>query len=169
MVSCRRRSIARIISRASALKARRAIGALHDEDLPGPHRLEYLAADFSRDSHIQAALEVTGTPRQLDSQRSLTLFRVAQEALTNSLKHSRPQRVDLLLAYESDGTRLVIEDHSERDPARTVTPDGLSQSEGGIAGGYGLIGMSERAELLGGRLHAAPTSDGFKVELWIPA
>ena len=36
-------------------------------------------------------------------------------------------------------------------------------------GGYGLTGMRERAELLGGRLHAGPTGDGFRVELWLPA
>ena len=37
------------------------------------------------------------------------------------------------------------------------------------AGGYGLTGMRERAELLGGRLDAGPTPDGFRVELWLPA
>ena len=36
-------------------------------------------------------------------------------------------------------------------------------------GGYGLTGMRERAELLGGRLNAGPTGDGFRVELWLPA
>ena len=36
-------------------------------------------------------------------------------------------------------------------------------------GGYGLTGMRERAELLGGRLCAEPTADGFRVELWLPA
>jgi len=43
-------------------------------------------------------------------------------------------------------------------------PEGVS-----AGGGYGLSGMRERAELLGGRLEAGPTSDGFEVELWIPA
>jgi signal transduction histidine kinase len=38
----------------------------------------------------------------------------------------------------------------------------------GAASGYGLTGMRERAELLGGRLDAGPTGDGFKVELWLP-
>jgi signal transduction histidine kinase len=157
------------LARAGLEEARRAIGALRDEDLPGPDRLEQLISDFTRDSRIDATLEIAGAPHQLDSQRSLTLFRVAQEALTNSLRHSRPQRVELRLAYEPDGTRLVIKDHCELDLARTITASGLSQSADGIAGGYGLTGMRERAELLGGRLHAAPTGDGFKVELWIPA
>ena len=157
------------LARAGLEEARRAVGALRDEDLPGPDGLEQLTADFTRDSHIDATLEITGPPHELDSQCSLTLFRVAQEALTNSLKHSQPQRIELHLAYEPDGTRLVIEDHRERDLARTAATSGLSRSEDGIVGGYGLTGMRERAELLGGRLRAAPTSDGFKVELWIPA
>jgi signal transduction histidine kinase len=163
------------LARAGLEEARRAVGALRDEDLPGPDRLEQLAADFTRDTHIDAKLEIAGAPQRLDSQRSLTLFRVAQEALTNSLKHSQPQRIELRLAYEPDGTRLVIEDRCERDPAPSIAANGLSQSEDGsvgvhgIVGGYGLTGMRERAELIGGRLHAAPTSDGFKVELWIPA
>ena len=38
-----------------------------------------------------------------------------------------------------------------------------------VGGGYGLTGMRERAELLGGRLSAGPMGDGFKVELWLPA
>ncbi len=157
------------LARAGLEEARRAVGALRDEDLPGPDRLEQLAADFTRDSRIDAKLEISGAPHQLDSQRSLTLFRVAQEALTNSLKHSHPQRIELRLAYQPDGTRLVIEDYGERDPAPTIAKNGLGQCEDGIVEGYGLTGMRERAELLGGRLHAAPTSDGFKVELWIPA
>ena len=40
---------------------------------------------------------------------------------------------------------------------------------GAAGGGYGLTGMRERAELLGGRLSAGPTDDGFRVELWLPA
>ena len=55
-----------------------------------------------------------------------------------------------------DGTTLTVSDHGEAAPA----PNGS---------GYGLTGMRERAELLGGRLHAGPTHDGFRVELWLPA
>jgi signal transduction histidine kinase len=149
------------LARAGLEEARRAIGALRDDTLPGPDGLRRLATDFSRDSDVAADLTVTGVPHPLDSETSLTLFRVAQEALTNSRKHSHPQRVELRLAYEPDGTRLVIEDHGtgRREPA--------GQAPG--PGGYGLTGMRERAELLGGRLEAAPSADGFRVELWVPA
>jgi signal transduction histidine kinase len=157
------------LARAGLEEARRAIGALRDEDLPGPDRLGTLTADFSRDSNVATTLEVTGTPRELDSQSSLTLFRVAQEALTNSRKHAQPQRVEVRLTYEPKGTRLVVRDHCERAPVATQTPAGGDHPLDGERSGYGLTGMRERAELIGGSLQAGPTGDGFEVELWIPA
>jgi signal transduction histidine kinase len=152
------------LARAGLDEARRAIGALRDDDLPGADRLERLAADFSRDSSARATLEVTGTPRHLDSETSLTLYRVAQEALTNSRRHGAPVSVQLLLQYQPDSTRLVVEDHGARGHDDAGLPAGAQESRAG----YGLTGMRERAELLGGRLDAGPTSDGFRVELWVP-
>jgi signal transduction histidine kinase len=158
------------LAHAGLEEARRAISALRDDELPGPERLERLAEDFSRDSSIAATLEVTGAPRQLDSQTSLTLFRVAQEALTNSRMHSQPQRVELHLSYETQGTRLVIQDDGAPCAASADLPDGPEVLAAERARhGYGLTGMRERAELLGGWLEASPTTDGFRVELWIPA
>jgi signal transduction histidine kinase len=157
------------LAHAGLEEARQAIGALRDEELPGAERLERLAGDFTRDSGVHTTFEVVGAPRRLDSEASLTLFRVAQEALTNARKHAEPNRVELHLAYEPDGTRLVVEDH--RDPAArpaTVPASPAQRASGDERSGYGLTGMRERAELLGGELAAAPTHDGFRVELWIP-
>ncbi|HET6867748.1 MAG TPA: sensor histidine kinase [Solirubrobacteraceae bacterium] len=150
------------LARAGLEEARRAIAALRDEDLPGPGRLEQLAADFEQDSHVRTSLEITGSPRELDSETSLTLYRVAQEALTNIRKHATPERVEVSLRYDPDGTRLTVRDHAQVVP-RTRAPDDPG------AGGYGLTGMRERAELLGGSLNADRMSDGFRVDLWIPA
>jgi signal transduction histidine kinase len=150
------------LARSGLEEARRAIAALRDEDLPGPGRLEQLAADFEQDSHVRTSLEINGTARALDSETSLTLYRVAQEALTNIRKHAAPERVEVSLRYEPDGTRLTVRDHAQ---AASVT--GFAGRRDG--GGYGLTGMRERAELLGGSLQADRTSDGFRVELWIPA
>jgi signal transduction histidine kinase len=158
------------LAHAGLEEARQAIGALRDDELPGAERLEQLAADFTRDSGVQTTFEIVGAPRRLDSEASLTLFRVAQEALTNARKHARPNRVELHLAYEPDGTRLVVADH--RDPAArpaTVPASPEQRASGDERPGYGLTGMRERAELLRGELAAAPTDDGFRVELWIPA
>jgi signal transduction histidine kinase len=98
-------------------------------------------------------------PRELGSQARLAVYRTAQEALTNVRKHAHPERVELRLGYERDGTRLTVEDH---------TPDGVHPAAA-AGDGYGITGMRERAELLGGTLTAGPTGTGFRVELWVPA
>jgi signal transduction histidine kinase len=152
------------LAQAGLEEARRAIGALRDDQLPGTERLRALAADFTRDSRVEATLEVSGTVRALGSETSLTIFRVAQEALTNARRHARPERVELRLGYEAEGTRLVVEDHGEAALAATRAEPGANRP----GAGYGLTGMRERAELLGGTLDAGPTPDGFRVELWIP-
>ena len=89
----------------------------------------------------------------------LTLYRVAQESLTNIRKHTRAARVEIRLVYEPAGTRLAIEDFGNTGQ-RAARAGGT---------GYGLTGMKERAELLGGTFTAAPTGSGFLVELWVPA
>jgi signal transduction histidine kinase len=140
-------------------EARRAIGMLRDDELPGVERLAGLAAQFEADRQVACRLSVTGSPRPLDPQARLALYRVAQEALTNITKHARPERVELRLAYDAARTRLTVEDF-----ALTAAAD---PAAGGI-GGYGLTGMRERAELLGGRLTAGRTAHGFRVELDVP-
>ncbi len=144
------------LARSGIEEARRAIGMLRDEELPGPERLAALVAEFERDTGIPAAFAVAGESERLGPDARLTLFRTAQEALTNVRKHARAARVELRLAYEPAGARLCVEDFGAAPPAaRNGT-------------GYGLTGMRERAELLGGTLTAARTSAGFRVELWVP-
>jgi signal transduction histidine kinase len=138
-------------------ESRDAIAALRGEELPGPERLRALADAYPGDCEVV----VTGTPHELPSEARLALYRTAQEALTNVLRHSAADRVEIALAYEDGGTRLIVQDHGPGAPVR-VGP-------AAPGGGYGLTGMRERAELLGGRLSAEPTADGFRVELWLPA
>jgi signal transduction histidine kinase len=132
-------------------EAREAISALRGDDMPG---LDSLADRFGD----RVELSVSGQPRELASETRLALYRTAQEALTNVTRHSAADHVELQLAYEADGTRLVVAD------CGPAVDGGAS-----VGGGYGLTGMRERAELLGGRLSAGPMGDGFKVELWLPA
>ena len=148
------------LARTGLEEARRAIGMLRDDALPGPERLADLAAEFEADTGVPCKVAVTGGSKQdLGTDGRLTFYRVAQEALTNIRKHARADRVEICLAYEPSGTRLTIEDF-DRCRERQAPPDGT---------GYGLTGMRERAELLGGTLTAGPTGGGFLVELWVPA
>ncbi len=148
-------------------EARRAIGALRGDDLPGPDLLGALVLSFEEQAGITCAFEVGGTVRTLPSDARLALYRTAQEALTNVRKHADPERVELRLRYAPDGTSLVVEDHAAARVGAGAR--GLDTDLGEAGGGYGLSGMRERAELLDGRLTAAPTADGFRVELWLPA
>jgi signal transduction histidine kinase len=147
------------LAQAGLDEAGRAIGMLRGDELPGPERLPGLAAQFQQDSGVPCRYTVSGDARALGSEARLAVYRVAQEALTNITKHASPGRVAVCLAYEPASTRLTVEDFAANSgrPGRTDR-----------GGGYGLTGMRERAELLGGTLTAAGTGSGFRVELQLP-
>lgn len=86
--------------------------------------------------------------------------RVAQEALTNVRKHAPGAQIRVRLEYADDNVGLVV-----RDRGGQGKPGELGQS----GSGYGLLGMRERAELLGGTLESGPDEEGFVVRLWVPA
>lgn len=147
------------LAKAGLEEARRAIGMLRDDDLPGPSRIADLVNGFQEDTGVSSQLIVDGDGRDLPREYQLTLYRVTQEALTNIRKHANPDRVEVRLIYRPDGTRLVVTDHSKTQQRRPP----------GDGSGYGLTGMRERAESLGGTLTAGVTDDGFRVELWAPS
>jgi signal transduction histidine kinase len=189
------------LAKSGLLEARRAIGMLRDDELPGPERLAALVAGFERDSGVHCELTVTGDPRVLGPhpQARLTVYRAAQEALTNIRKHAEAARAEVRLRYEPEGIRLTVEDFGpERHPVPAVAVTALAgrgngdqrlgdsrqpdlagdggsggepgdSDDGQAAPGYGLAGMRERAELLGGGLTTARSATGFRVELWIPS
>jgi signal transduction histidine kinase len=150
------------LARTGLDEARRAIEALRGGEMPGPDRLPALAEQFREGTDVACSLQLEGEPRELSSEARLAVYRTAQEALTNVRRHARPAQVDVLLHYEPDGTRLVVEDR------RATDDDGERSGDRERGLGYGLTGMRERAELLGGRLAAAPTATGFRVELFLP-
>ena len=147
-------------------EARQAIGALRGDELPGPERLPDLADAFTETADAGCEVTIEGEPRELSSEARLALYRTAQEALTNVRRHSAADHVEIALRYSGDGTTLVVQDFG---PGAPVAVTGGADGDRGAGGGYGLTGMRERAELLGGRLSAQPTDHGFRVELWLPA
>jgi signal transduction histidine kinase len=147
-------------------EARAAIKALRGDSVPGPDRLEDLIEEM-RAHGIECTLEIGGEPRHLPSEAALAVFRTAQEALTNVRKHAEEaERVAIRLDYDPDGVQLIVTD-SAGDGVEPGVPQ--SAALAGAGAGYGVSGMRERAELIGGRLLAGPTEDGFQVELWVPA
>jgi signal transduction histidine kinase len=154
------------LARSGLEESREAIGMLRGDDLPGPDRLAALAAGFGRDSGVPCAFTVTGSERELDPATKLALYRVAQEALTNIRRHAHPERAEISLGYLADGLRLTVEDFGPGDGEAAA--DACPAAAPAQSRGYGLTGMAERAELLGGTLTAGPSGTGFTVELWIP-
>jgi signal transduction histidine kinase len=140
-------------------EARRAIGMLRDDELPGPERLGCLAAQFQEVSGVPCQFTVSGQEYELPSEARLAVYRVAQEALTNITKHACPERVEMHLGYEPRQTSLTVENFTMNSEPPPTASDGP---------GYGLTGMRERAELLGGELTTAMTHGGFRVELRVP-
>jgi signal transduction histidine kinase len=134
----------------------RMVGLLRSEDVEPVHGIaqpERLIAPF-RDAGLAVELDVSGTPRDLPSAVDAAAFRIAQEALTNALKHGDGS-ASLAITYEGDALRL----HVTNPVAGTVAPG----TE------HGLVGMRERARLFGGQLDAGHNGDGtFVVDVRLP-
>jgi signal transduction histidine kinase len=151
-------------------EARHAIGMLRDDELPGPDRLAALTEAFQADTGVPCQFTSSGTPGDLASPVRLALYRVTQEALTNIRKHARPDRIEVRLGYLPREVTLAIEDLQDAPQAQDAPVlSSASSTPKDIPSGYGLTGMRERAELLGGTLTAGPTGRGFLVLLKVPA
>ncbi|MEU9046743.1 MULTISPECIES: histidine kinase [unclassified Kitasatospora] len=152
---------ARRMAQDGLAETRQALSALRGEFTPvGDFLVELTGRE-------RAALVVTGTPRPLAAEPALAVRRTAQEALTNVRKHAPGARCSVELRY-LDGV-VELEVRNTRPP-RGQSAGELSPGElAGSGSGYGLLGMRERAELLGGTLLAGPEDGGWRVLLRVPA
>ena len=155
------------ISRARGLtvdglaEARRAVAALRGDSLPLPRLLEDLAARYRADDRSPAAVQVSGAERPLPPDAALAVLRTAQEAISNARKHAPKAAITVRLAYRPEATVLTVTDNG---PPAAAMPTTFAAT----GGGYGLTGLRERAELLGGSLRAGPDPGGWTVELRLP-
>jgi signal transduction histidine kinase len=148
-------------TREGMAEARRAILALRDNPVPLADQLAALAADFRAQGDLAVDFSVTGPPRPVAAEASLTAFRTAQEALTNARKHAPGQPVRLNLEYApAEITVRVTNPLSAPAADRPLADSGA---------GYGLTGLRERAALGGGTLTAGPAAVEWRVCLRIPA
>jgi signal transduction histidine kinase len=134
----------------------RMVGLLRNEVAPvysiaQPERL----IDPFRAAGMELDVAVTGTPRTLPRGLDGAAFRIAQEALTNALKHGAGS-ARVAIGYESTSLRVVI-----------TNPVAASNAHDGT--GHGIAGMRERAQLYGGHVSAGPAAGGmFEVDARIP-
>jgi signal transduction histidine kinase len=126
-------------------------------------RLDRLAA-ATTEAGLPVTVHVTGTPGPLPSTVDVTAYRIVQEALTNAARHSGATRVDVHVDYGARALTIRVRDDG-RGGEVGKPPDSAASSAVGDPAGHGVIGMRERAELLGGTLTAGPTADGRGFEV----
>jgi signal transduction histidine kinase len=143
---------ARGMAREGLSETRQALSALRGDLTPLEDFLAQLVSTADG-----AEVTVTGDRRPLPAEASQAVRRVAQEALTNVRKHAPGARVRVRLEYSTHQVTLDVRDSG-----------GPQGDLAGVGGGYGLLGMRERAELLGGSLRAGPGEEGFVVTLKVP-
>ena len=157
-----RRRAGELLARARALavdglsEARQAVGTLRADPPPLVDALRQLV-----DVSGAANLVVTGTPRLLSPELSVALRRTAQEGLTNAVKHAAGAPSTVELSFNVDEVVLTVTDAGCHGGA---APGALADT----GGGYGLEGLRERAELIGGTLVAGPIGAGWRVQLSVP-
>jgi len=146
---------AQALTKEGLYEVRRSVAALRASPLEGKALTTVLAAlaEECSAAGIATAFTVNGEPRPLSPQVELTLYRAVQEALTNVRKHAQARHAGVTLTYTAQEVRLE------------VTDDGIG-SEMPTSNGFGLVGLRERVQLLGGELHiASEVGEGFELEL----
>lgn len=147
--------------RVTVDEMRRLLGVLRADDQGASLSPQPGLADIDRlvvsvcDAGLPVTVTVEGMPVPLPAALDLTAYRIAQEALTNSLKHADAGSARLTLRYAENAVEIEVRD------------DGVGSGVG-LGTGHGLVGMRERAALWGGRLEAGHNGDGWEVRAWLP-
>ncbi len=126
-----------------------------DATVPLMDRLDKLLNNL-RMSGVEADLNVLGNVRSLSSQADLTIFRAAQEGTNNAIRHGNATRICVKLDFtHQDEVQLAIEDN------------GIGTDQ--ATGGYGLVGLQERVNLVRGRMVTeSKVGQGFALHIWVP-
>jgi signal transduction histidine kinase len=139
--------------REALAEMRRMVGVLRRPEeapalapQPSLEQIERLV-EHTREAGLPVELRIEGEPVHLPAGVDLTAYRLVQEGLTNTLKHARAERAEVLVRYGDGHVEL------------TVSDDGLGGGDGD-RGGHGLVGMRERVSVYGGELQAGPLAGG---------
>ncbi len=152
-------SKAQSLAKEGLADVRRSVAALRASPMESSPLTEAVAAlaEECRTAGIRTDFSVKGAPRSLSPQAELTLYRATQEGLTNVRKHAHASHAEVMLDYaDAERVRLVVKDNGV----------GGNKADGG----FGLVGVRERVQLLGGRVRVeSGTGQGFLLEVELPA
>lgn len=146
------------LTQEGLIDVRQSVAALraHPADLkPLPELLQELVAEI-QNSGVQAELQIKGEARPLSPQVQHTLYRAVQEGLTNVRKYAQASQVQVWLTYQTnDQVQLVVQDNG--------------RGAENISGGFGLLGLRERVQLIGGQveIQTAP-QQGLTLTVTLP-
>lgn len=149
------------LARASMEDLRRSLAGLRSPDLserPLSESLHALSVDTGQRAHLEIKCHVDEGADQLTPAHAEALWRIAQESLANIERHAAAHTVQLQLNIESNAALLSI-----KDDGRGLPPDAEKH-----AGHYGLRGMRERVEGLGGTMTLTSNGSGSRVDVKLP-
>jgi len=136
------------LTRSNLEEARRSVLDLRATPLQGHNlaeALDQLVQTIQASDQLVGQLSIIGTYQQLDHRKELGLYRMAQEAIRNIVKHTACKRYDISLTFEAQQVQLVIQDKGAGFDLQQPTE------------GFGLIGMRERVHLLQGQMEVEST------------
>jgi signal transduction histidine kinase len=124
----------------------RALRPIYLEDVGLVTALEMLTREMSQANQLEIDFQKRGQEQRLTSEVELVLYRIAQEALNNVVRHSKARNASLCITFTDDETNLEVSDNGVgfQVPA--------SPTDFAPGGHFGLLGMRERADLIGARL-----------------
>lgn len=149
------------LTRANLEEARRSVMDLRAASLEGrtlADALYMLASEQGRHAGFEVDWQAAGGNRPLPVRIESGLYRIAQEALTNISRHASASRVRLALIINPEEVHLVVEDNGQGFDSALIAP-----------GQFGLVGLSERARLLGGQLQIESSpGQGTRLQVAVP-
>jgi signal transduction histidine kinase len=131
----------------------RALRPIYLEDLGLVTALDMLAREVSQNHNIKVSFQKTGQERRLNREVELSLYRIAQEALSNVAKHSQTAEAQLRITFDQQEIRLDVTDNGVGFDLPKSPTDFASN------GHFGLLGIHERVDLIGARLELESAKD----------
>jgi signal transduction histidine kinase len=131
----------------------RALRPIYLEDLGLVTALDMLAREVSQNHNIKVSFQKTGQERRLNREVELSLYRIAQEALSNVAKHSQTAEAQLRITFDQQEIRLDVTDNGVGFDLPKSPTDFVSN------GHFGLLGIHERVDLIGARLELESAKD----------
>lgn len=149
---------ARDQAKEGLVEVRRVIQAIRPRQLSkvtGLRAIHRLVTTFEKATRIQTTLHLRDAPWSFGYEEDIIIYRLIQEGITNALRHGNAKHISIFFAREREGIRVDIQD------------DGIGFTE--LKEGYGITGMRERIEKLGGSLQlTSRPKEGTLLSGWLP-